>query len=162
MRFQILILLFLLFFGSCITNKMTTENTTTTTYVYTKSIVDTTTTVKWHYTERVPEQIRYIEKDLAANLDVNYIPDVQFYLMWNFIRKDNDVGIYLYREIGPHIPIYHAFMYDGDTVVYTNIEDSLGMKNFLKTNQFSRQKIRKFNKIVKFIKKDNKTINQRW
>jgi len=132
------------------------------TFCFILFFVSCATPSNW-YTTRVPNQLRYIERDLALNLEIqHYIPDRQFYLMWNLIKKKDDVGIYLYRKIGPHIPITHAFMYNGDTVFYTNIMDSIGMKVFLESNQFSKRKVKKFNKKLELFKKDNETVNQLW
>ena len=118
--------------------------------------------MKWWYTKRVPDKIQYIEKDLASNLGVTYIPNKQFYAMYPLITKNNDVGIYLYKKISPHLPTCKVFMYNGDTIFFTNIEDSLGMKTFIDSNRFSKHKIRKFNKDTEVIKKNNETVNQRW
>ena len=121
-----------------------------------------TDTVKWHYAERVPERIRYIEKDLAQKLGVKYIPDTQIYLMWTLIAKENDIGIYLYGKVGPHQVISHVFMYNGKKVFYTNINNSLGMRAFIKSNGFSEQKIKEFNEKLELFKKNNKEVHQRW
>ena len=53
-------------------------------------------------------------------------------------------------------------MYNGNTIFFTNIEDSLGMDTFIKSNSFSRLKIKRFNKELELFKIDNAEINQRW
>lgn len=115
-------------------------------------------------TTRVPKQIRYLESDLAVNLGrtTPIYPNTQFYLMWPLITKSNAIGIYLYSRIGPHIRITHAFMYDGNTVFYTDITDSIGMKSFIESNQFSKRKIKKFDKKLELFKKDNESENELW
>ena len=134
---KITIIFFLLLFGSCASKNR-------------------------YYAKRVPERIRYIEKDLALNLGMHYIPNVQFYVMCNVIKKKKDIGIYLYKEIGHHQRMSYVFMYDGDTIFYTNIKDSLGMKTFIESNSFPTRKIKKCNERLEIIKRENETVNKRW
>jgi hypothetical protein len=115
--------------------------------------------VKWYYAERVPKRIQYIEKELSSNLGILYIPDNQFYVMYTLIAKKNDVGIYAYKKIGTHLSIHHVFMYNGDTVVFTNIEDSLIINTFMKSNSFSKKKI---NRKIKLFNRYNENVNKRW
>ena len=128
-KFKIAIILFLLFCGSCTTTNCLQK--------------------------RVPKQLRYIENELRTDLGD------RCYSIRPLIRKENDIGIYSYGIKG-HYLLYtfiDVFMFDGDTVIYTRLYDSLNIKTFIDSNSFSEQKIRKFNKRVKILNNKIKSSN---
>ncbi|MCL2131372.1 MAG: hypothetical protein FWH36_02785 [Lentimicrobiaceae bacterium] len=112
MKFKTVIILLLLFFGSC-------------------------TTTKW-CGKRLPERLWHIEDELKTNLGIRMNRCYSMRIR-PLITKENDIGIYSYGIKGIHYS-FRVFMYDGDTVFYTMPNDSLSMKKFIDSNQFSRLK----------------------
>jgi hypothetical protein len=112
-------------------------------------------TMKW-YEEKVPEQLLYIEKKLVKNLQTgsNWSNGGGYYII-TMIAKKNDAGIYSYAERSVHRFWFHTFMFDGDSVYYTNINDSVGMFNFLDSNHFSKREIKKFHRNLNRLKNGN-------
>jgi hypothetical protein len=119
-----------------------------------------------HNKYRVPEKMKFLEAQLVDTLnkiekriqsnDLN-----KYYLMLNpMIMNRSSIGIYSYSYFWPHYTWYLTFMYDGKNVYFTNIDDSFGMHTFLDTCGFSKYKIRKFERIIRKIKKRNDEIHK--
>ena len=108
----------------------------------------------WFY-KGLPEQILYIENDIKRNLEQASGQTINGYFIRPITTKKNDIGIYSYSSaVLCHNIWYHAFMYNGDTVLFTNMEDSIGMSKFLQENNFSKSKIKEWNKTFQQLKKD--------
>lgn len=111
-----------------------------------------------------PDKIISIEPQLIDYLNKhNEIQNVvrKYCLIVNpIITNKNSIGIYSFTYFEPHYTWYYIFMYDGENIYFTNIDDSLGMRTFLDTCGFSKYKIRKFERKVKKIKKKNERVHQ--
>lgn len=114
---------------------------------------------EWFY-KRLPEQLLYIENDIKANLAKGTNLTNYGYFIRPIATKKNDIGIYLYAIAKPHLVWHHVFMYDGDTVIFTNLKDSIGMCQFLQENNFSELEIKKWKKTVKFLNEDAQVLKE--
>lgn len=115
---------------------------------------------------RVPEKMKFLEVQLIDTLNkiekrIQSNDLSKYYLMLNpMIMNRSSIGIYSYSYFWPHYTWYYTFMYDGKNVYFTNIDDSIGMHNFLDTCGFSKYKIRKFERKIRKIKKRNDEIHK--
>ena len=101
-----------------------------------------------------PDELQCFKQDILDVLnDSAKYNFSDYYLTKVIVRKDN-TGIYSFTDRSIHHSYYDVFMYDGTTITFTNLEDSVGMRQFLEKNNFSKFEIIKWKKRVKLLNKD--------